>query len=96
MSDNVELGRRYRDIRNSLEGIAVSKLIHLDGLIEYGIMPHQKGGQAKDIQYIHSSYLEYIDGGIINAGVQKGEFGFNSNTGIPRPKPNLTKRINEI
>lgn len=60
------LGSTLRDKVTGFTGIATSRVVYLNGCVQYGISPKVKEGEMKhpDTEYIDVSQLEFIDAGV--------------------------------
>lgn len=62
---HLELGVKVRDKVTGFEGIATSRLEHLNGCTQYGVSGKvDKDGKMIDAYYIDHAQLEKIDDGI--------------------------------
>ena len=61
----VELGQKVRDVVSRLEGIAVSRIVYLNGCVQYGIKPISDAGKDFDTQYIDESQIDVVSQGIV-------------------------------
>lgn len=76
-----ELGQRLRDKVTGFEGIAVSRIEHLNGCTQYGVSGKvDKDGKMIDSYYIDHAQLEFVDEGVT---VDKADTG-GATTKIPR------------
>ncbi len=63
MSD-IYLGQKVRDVVTKLEGIAVSRIVYLNGCVQFGIKPVADGGKDNEVQYIDATQIEVMSQGI--------------------------------
>jgi hypothetical protein len=77
-ANDIKLGNKVEDIVTSFVGIAVNRLEHMDGRIEYGVQPSEsKDGKRPGIVYLPSSQLILLDEGITVNKI-KPVLGFHS------------------
>lgn len=89
--ENVPLGTRMRDKITGFEGIAVAKVVFLNGCVQYQLKPSKldKDGKVYDGNTFDNQQLEVMDEGI-NKGKEKAE----KPTGGDMPDaPSLTNGI---
>lgn len=62
----IELGNTIRDIVTGFTGIATSKVIYLNGCVQFSVKPKMgKDGKLPEATYIDQEQLEWVDNGIV-------------------------------
>lgn len=74
------LGDKVRDLVTGFEGIAISKVVYLNGCIQYCVKPPvDENGKMIEGEYIDIEQLELVESGVINTDyVYSG--GYKSDT----------------
>lgn len=76
MQKQFNLGETLKDSVTGFTGIAISKVVFLNGCIQYCVKPTKLGkdGKAIDGEYIDSQQLVFVDNGI-NKQVDENKTG---------------------
>lgn len=75
---DIELGNKVKDIVTGLEGIAVAKIVYMNGCVQYGVKSQIPEATLKEAGYIDEGQLEYVDEGVtdmINKEEEEGPGG---------------------
>ncbi len=60
------LGTKVKDKVTKLKGIAVSRIVYLNGCVQFGVAPPvDDDGKVRDTQYIDVGQLEFVSSGIV-------------------------------
>lgn len=62
---DIVLGNKVEDVVTGFKGIATSRLEHMDGRIEYGVIKQGTENKYPDVVWIPGSHVKKIDDGII-------------------------------
>lgn len=77
MVKEFELGQKLRDRVTGVEGIAIAKIIYLNGCVQFDIKPKvDKDGKQVDGAWVDTQQIELVDEGLL----KKEE-------ALPAPKP---------
>ena len=78
----IKLGQKVEDIVSGVKGIAVAKMIYLNGCVQYAVREKRrsKEGEPVDAIYVDAEQLKVVDEGILKKKVV-------TNTGGVKPAP---------
>jgi hypothetical protein len=61
---NIKLGDEVKDIITGFKGIVISKIIYLNGCVQWGVKARVELAALKEAEYIDESQLKWISHGI--------------------------------
>ena len=70
----IELGQKVKDIVSDFTGIVISRVVYLNGCVQYGVRPRAKKGNNKmpEATYIDEGQLEVVGKGLMIAKKENG------------------------
>lgn len=69
----IQLGHEVRDVVTGFTGIATSRVVYLNGCVQYGITPPiDKEGKRQEVVYIDSQQLQYEGEGVTIGAKETG------------------------
>jgi len=81
MEPKIKLGQRVKDKVTGFEGIAVSRILYLNGCVQYNVNPKtDKNGDTRKGLWVDEDQLIIIDNGILTP--LKKKFKINTGGGI--------------
>ena len=63
---DIELGSKVKDVVTGLVGIAVAKIVYMNGCVQYGVKAQISEAALKEAEYIDEGQLEVVDDGVID------------------------------
>lgn len=68
---NIKLGDEVKDIITGFKGIVISKIIYLNGCVQWGVKARVESAALKEAEYIDEGQLERLGPGINKSSVKE-------------------------
>lgn len=84
----IKLGEKVKDVVTGFEGIAVARIVYINGCVQFGVKAKMREGKLSDVEYIDETQLVFVNRGINKATPKKQPGGDMSD----KPQKNYYKR----